>query len=243
MALTEQATLIEQERKSKSHQSVLPVPLASLLTGGLAFIGIMISIGMIFFYAPTDAVEGVAQRIFYIHVPIAWLGMLSFGVMALGGIGYLVKKDERWDWAARASAEIGTVFITLALITGSIWGKTTWGTWWSWEPKLTAVLIMWFMFVAYLMLRSYMGRTSSSASAGAVLGIVGVVDVPIIYMAATWWRSLHPSSVMGNLPISMLWTLLVALVSFTLLYCFLMIQIYQLEKLQTLAQRLRASVE
>src|SRR5437588_11588753 len=100
-------------------------PYISLLLGALAFAGILISIWMIFLYAPMDAVQGEPQRIFYFHVPMAWLGMLGFGVVAAGGIGYLITKDERWDWAARASAELGALFITLALVTGSRRGKPT----------------------------------------------------------------------------------------------------------------------
>lgn len=221
------------------------LPLPSLLLGALTFIGMMISLWMIFIYAPTDAIEGQAQRIFYFHVPISWIGMLAFVVLTTASIIYLVTRNERWDWLACASAEIGTVFITLALITGSIWGKTTWGTWWSWDPKLTATLLLWFMYVAYLMLRSYLGRTQEAARIGAVLSIVGVVDVPIIYLSVQWWRTLHPQPVVatGNLPIEMLITLMVALVTFTMLYAFLMVQVYQLQRLQTLAQRLRAGIE
>ncbi len=213
------------------------------ILGALSCVGVMLSIWMIFVYAPTDSVQGPPQRIFYVHVPLAWIGMLSFGVMTLAGIGFILTRKEQWDWIARAAAEIGTVFTTLMLITGMVWGKTTWGTWWTWDPKLTATAIFWFMYVAYLMLRSYMGRTPASAYSGAVLSIVGVIDVPIIYLSVQWWRGLHPTPVTSTLPLPMLWTLLVALTSFTLLYCFFMTQVYQVEKLQTLAQRLRASLE
>jgi len=222
------------------------LPIVSLVLGMLSFIGMMFSIGMIFLYAPTDAVEGNAQRIFYFHVPIAWIGMLSFGVLTAAGIGYLVTKRDHWDWLARAAAEIGAVFITLALVTGSIWGRITWGTWWTWDPKLTATLILWFMYIGYIMLRSYMGRTTSSGYAGAVLSIVGLVDVPIIYLSVQWWRGLHPSAqvgVQGALPSSVVLTLMVSLVTFTIFYSFLMIQIYQFQRLQALAQSLRSSVE
>jgi heme exporter protein C len=245
MALTKQA-IGPRDNKVAAGKREQKLPVASLTLGILAFIGMMISLWMIFIYAPTDTIEGNAQRIFYFHVPSAWIGMLAFGVLALGGIGYMVTKDERWDWLARASAEVGSVFITLALITGSIWGRTTWGAWWTWDPKLTATLILWFMYIGYLMLRSYMGRTSASAYAGAVLGIVGVVDVPIIYLSVQWWRGQHPTAevgVPGALPPSVVLTLMVSLATFTLLYSFLMVQIYQLQKLQTLTQRLRASVE
>lgn len=221
------------------------LPLVSRVLGALTLLGMLLSIWMIFLYAPTDAIEGQPRRIFYFHVPISWIGMLAFVVLTIASVTYLITRDERWDWLACASAEIGTVFITLALITGSIWGKTTWGTWWSWDPKLTATLLLWFMYVAYLMVRSYMGRTQEAARIGAVLSIVGVVDVPIIYLSVQWWRTLHPQPVVatGNLPVEMLITLMVALVTFTLFYALLMIQLYQLQRLQTLAQRLRVSVE
>src|SRR6185312_3415973 len=149
MAVANRETSVEHQ-KSIVEESVPTNHLPSLILGSLSFLGMMISLWMIFLYAPMDAVQGPPQRIFYFHVPIAWIGMLAFIVMTVAGVGYLVSKDERWDWAARASAEVGTVFITLALITGSIWGKTTWGTWWTWDPKLTATLILWFMFVGYI---------------------------------------------------------------------------------------------
>ncbi len=222
------------------------LPVVSLVLGAISLVGMMISIWMIFLYAPTDAVQGNAQRIFYFHVPMAWIGMLAFVVLTVAGIAYLWKKDERWDWLARASAEVGVVFLTLAIILGSIWGKTIWGTWWTWDPKLTTTLILWFMYIGYLMLLSYMGRTPAAARSAAVLAIIGVVDVPIIYEAVNWWRTLHPPAqigVDGALPPSVVLTLMVSLASFTLLYCFLMVQLYQLQKMQALAQRLRASVE
>src|SRR5438270_9726559 len=222
------------------------LPIVSLLLLALTFAGMMTSIVMIFLYVPTDAIEGIPQRIFYFHVPIAWIGMLAFAVLAVASIGYLWKKDERWDWLARASAEVGTIFITLALITGSIWGRTTWGTWWTWDARLTTTLILWFIYIGYMMLRSYMGRTPASARSGAVLAIIGVIDVPIIYESVNWWRTLHPTAqvgVQGALPPSVVLTLMVSLTTFTLLYSFLMIQLYQLQRAQTLAQQLRASIE
>ena len=247
MALANRPTTIEQQDAAvTTGQQGMNLPIASLVLGTLSLIGMMVSIWMIFLYAPTDAIEGQPQRIFYFHVPVAWIGMLAFGVVTVAGIGYLWKKDERWDWAARASAEIGAVFITLALITGSIWGKTTWGTWWTWDARLTTTLILWFIYIGYLMLRSYMGRTHESARSGAVLAIIGLIDVPIIYESVNWWRTLHPQAEVGTpgaLPPEVVLTLMISLVTFTLFYSFLMIQLYQLQRMQTLAQRLRASVE
>src|SRR6266550_100757 len=222
------------------------LPTISLVLLALTFVGMMTSIGMIFLYVPTDAIEGIPQRIFYFHVPRAWIGMLAFGVLAVASIGYLWKKDERWDWLARASAEVGTIFITLALITGSIWGRTTWGTWWTWDARLTTTLILWFIYIGYMMLRSYMGRTPASARSGAVLAIIGVIDIPIIYESVNWWRTLHPQAEVGTpgaLPPEVVLTLMISLVTFTLLYSFLMVQIYQLQKMQALAQQLHANIE
>src|SRR5256886_2561083 len=249
MALVKKEATVEQRaEKVGLKQQATRFPVVSIILGTLSLIGMMLSIWMIFLYVPMDAIQGNPQRIFYFHVPMAWLGMLGFLIVAIGGIGYLVKKDERWDWVARASAELGALFITLALITGSIWGRTIWGTWWTWDPRLTTTLILWFIYIGYLMLRSYMGRTSASARAGAVLAIIGLIDVPIIYESVNWWRTLHPQAVLPlgsspQLPLEMLLTLVVAFITFTLLFSFLMVQLYQLEKMQTLAQQLRASVE
>jgi heme exporter protein C len=247
MALAKRAATAEQEKANAgANRRETRFPIVSLVLGILSLLGMMVSIWMIFLYAPTDAVQGQPQRIFYFHVPMAWLGMLGFVIVAIAGIGYLVKKDERWDWAARASAESGAFFITLALITGSIWGKTIWGTWWTWDARLTTTLILWFIYIGYLMLRSYMGRTHASARAGAVLAIIGIIDVPIIYESVNWWRTLHPPAQIGvqnALPSSVVLTLMVSLATFTLLFSFLMIQLYQLQRAQTLAQRLRATIE
>lgn len=247
MALIQKETSLEQ---SGTQATVRPatarLPIVSLILWAIALLGMMVTIWMAFLYAPTDAVQGPPQRIFYFHVPIAWIGMLAFVVMAGAGVAYLWKKDERWDWLARASAEIGVVFISLALITGSIWGKTTWGTWWTWDARLTTTLILWFIYIGYLMLRNYMGRTPASARSGAVMAIICVIDVPIIYESVNWWRTLHPVAevgVQGALPSSVVLTLLVSLTAFTVLYAVLMISAYQLQCAQTLAQRLRASLE
>lgn len=236
----------QDEMKHRAHATKSRPPLVSLILWAITLLSMTLAIWMAFLYAPTDAVQGDAQRILYFHVPVSWTGMLAFVIMAGAGIAYLWKKDERWDWLARASAEIGTVFITLALITGSIWGRTTWGTWWTWDARLTTTLLLWFIYIGYLMLRSYMGRTHASARAGAVMSIICVIDVPIIYESVNWWRTLHPTAEVGvkdALPPSVVLTLMVALAAFTALYAVLIIQAYQLQRAQTLAQRLRASLE
>jgi heme exporter protein C len=247
MALTHKGTSVEQsEVQAATRPGTARLPIVSLVLWAITLVGMPVTIWMAFLYAPTDAIEGPPQRIFYFHVPIAWIGMLAFVVMAVAGVVYLWKKDERWDWVAQAAAEIGMVFISLALITGSIWGYTTWGTWWTWDARLTTTLILWFIYIGYLMLRSYMGRTPASARAGAVMSIICVIDVPIIYESVNWWRTLHPTAEVGTpgaLPPPVVLTLLVSLTVFTILYAVLMISAYQLQRAQTLAQRLRASLE
>jgi heme exporter protein C len=246
MALAKKETALTNPPHIGRAAHPVGLPLTSLLLCALTLAGMALALWMALFYAPTDAIEGQAQRIFYVHVPMAWLGMLSFVVMALAGVVYLKGRDERWDWVARAAGETGTLFITLALLTGSLWGRTTWGTWWTWDARLTTTLILWFVYVGYLMLRNALGRTPASARAGAVMSIVCVIDVPIIYESVNWWRTLHPTAEVGTpdaLPFAVVLTLLVALVAFTLLYAVLMIQAYQLQRAQTVAWRLRADLE
>ena len=152
---------------------------------------------LIFVVAPTDAVLGHIQRIFYIHVPISILSFLGFLLCAIAGIGYLIRRSEGWDRLAHAAAEVGVVFVTLALVTGVIWARPVWGVWWTWEPRLTTTLILWLIYVAYLMIRQYAPTPQQGRVWSAVVGIIGFVDVPIVYYSVQWWRSIHPVQVIG----------------------------------------------
>src|SRR5260370_12263563 len=155
------------------------------------------------------------------------------------------KNEDICGWVERACAELGAFFITLALITGSIWGETIWGTWWTWDARLTTTLILWFIYIGYLMMRSYMGRTHSSARAGAVLAIIGIIDVPIIYESVNWWRTLHPGQqvgVAGARPHPVVLALLGLLPLFTLLVSVLLVLHLRLYHMTSLAQRLRATI-
>ena len=187
----------------------------------------MADLYLIFMVAPTDAVLGHVQRVFYFHVPIAIMSFLAFFLVFLASIVYLVRRDGKWDRIAHSSAEVGVVFVTLALLTGVIWGRPVWNTWWTWEPRLTTTLILWLIYVSYLMIRSYAANPQQAARYSAVVGIVGFVDVPIVYYSVVWWRSIHPSAVVGPFaqanalePI-MWWTLLFSMVTFLLLFSYL----------------------
>ena len=199
-----------------------------MLTRALGFGSLLLlavaAYGLLFVASP-DRVQGDAARIVYFHVPMAWVAFLAFFVVFGASLAYLRTGNERWDRLGRASAEVGVVFTTLVLITGSIWGATIWGTWWSWDPKLTTTLILWFMYLAYLMVRSYAEEPRGPRFA-AVVGIIAFFDVPIVYMSTTWWKALHPPAAIGPLAQqqpsqNIVWLLLLSLVAFTLLYAFL----------------------
>jgi len=215
------ATATTRQRAAGSDTGMRVLAAATVLT-------LTIGLFMAFVYAPMDAVQGQAQRIFYVHVPMAWLAYLAFGVIFVGSVGYLWKRDIRWDQLARAGAELGFVFTTLVLITGSLWGRPIWNTFWTWDARLTTTLILWFIYLAYFMIRSYAGDAERGARFAAILGIIGAVDVPIIHLSVQWWRTLHPQPVVLNtsgtqLPNEMLWTLLVCFAGFTLLFIYLLI--------------------
>jgi heme exporter protein C len=178
----------------------------------------------LFFVARPDRVQGDAARIVFFHVPMAWVAFLAFFVVFVASIAYLRTGNARWDHLGRASAEAGVVFTTLVLITGAIWGYPIWGTWWSWDPKLTTTLILWFMYLAYLMVRAY-AEPPRGARYAAIVGIVAFVDVPIVYEASVWWRTLHPSPILGPQASSqstdVLGLLMLSVLAFTLFYAFL----------------------
>ena len=206
-----------------------------------------LSLYAVFIYAPIERTQGAPQKIFYFHVPLAWDAYLAFFATLLGSVAYLRTAKPRWDFLASSAAEIGVVFTTLVLISGSIWGKVIWGTWWTWDARLTSTLVMWFIYVAYLMLRSSLGRTVRAARYAAVLGIVGFIDVPIVHMSVTWWRTLHPQPTVANpagptLPGSMLATFFLCLVTFTILFVWLLRERVAVERLRHEVDTLAASI-
>ena len=204
------------------------------------------AIAAIFIFVPTEKTEGPIQRIMYLHIPSAWLAFFAFFIVFISSILFLWKKEREWDIYAHASAEIGVVFCSLVLITGPIWAKPIWGTWWVWDARLTSTLILWLIYVAYLMLRSQTEAGSMRARYAAVLGIVGFLNIPFIHFSVLWWRTFHPQpkviSAEGfgkGMDTSMLATLGVSLCAFTLLYFLLMGQRIRLEKLKDEVDRLK----
>ena len=221
--------------------------LPSLKTALAAITGVMmlVDLYLIFMVAPTDSVLGHVQRVFYFHVPIAVMSFLAFFVVFIGSLMYLIKRTPKWDAIAHASAEVGVVFVTLALITGIIWARPIWNTWWTWEPRLTTTLILWLIYVAYLMVRSYAPSQSKGAIYAAVVGIIGFIDVPIVYYSVVWWRSIHPSPVVGPfaqadaLDGTMAWILLYSFITFLFFFAYMVAERMELRKTEEALGRIR----
>jgi heme exporter protein C len=225
-------------------------PLLSL-SNALVVLGavlMVIDVYLVFMVAPTDSVLGNVQRVFYFHVPMAILSFLAFFVVFVASILYLAKRNQKWDRLAHAAAEVGVVFVTLALLTGIIWARPVWGVWWTWEPRLTTTLILWLIYVAYLMIRAYAPNRTQGAKYAAVVGIVGFVDVPIVYYSVQWWRSIHPSAVVGPLaetgalePV-MQGILLFSFLTFLVLFLYLVVERMALRGLADQVRMLRFSI-
>src|SRR5918992_4578271 len=174
-------------------------------------------------YTPVEARQGLAQKIFYVHVPAAWSALLAFSLVGVTSALYLWLKDSRLDRFAAASAEVGVVFSAVMLTTGPIWAKPIWGTWWTWDARLTLTLFVFFLFIGYLALRAAVHDAAERARFSAVVGILGMLLVPFVHLSVYLFRTLHPQPIVlkpsaPSLPPEMLRTLLVSTVVFTLLY-------------------------
>jgi heme exporter protein C len=188
---------------------------------------LLIALYMIFLYAPMEETMGNVQRIFYIHVPSAITAFLAYFVVAVGSAMYLAKHSQFWDELAHAAAEVGFIFCTCVLVTGPLWAKPVWGIWWTWDMRLTSTFILWILFIAYLMLRSYLVNPARAATLSAVVGVIGAADVIFDYMSIRWFRTQHPQPVILGGPNSgldprMLATLLVSWGAFVCLFLFLL---------------------
>ncbi|MFQ5443412.1 MAG: cytochrome c biogenesis protein CcsA [Nitrospinales bacterium] len=214
--------------------------------GWLTAVVFAAAIFAIFVYVPTEKTEGPVQRIMYFHIPAAWISFFAFFIVFMSSILFLWKKEREWDIYALCSAEIGIVFCSLVLITGPIWAKPIWGTWWVWDARLTSTLVLWLIYVAYLMLRGQTEVQSVRARYAAVVGIAGFLDIPVIHFSVLWWRTFHPQPKMisaeglgKGMDPSMLTTLMISLAAFTLLYFWLMGQRIQIEKMKDEIDRIK----
>ena len=186
---------------------------------------------MVFLWVPTEQNLGVSQRIFYFHVPLGWIGMVSIMVVAVASILHLVTGKQKWDDLAYSTAEIGIIFASLILVTGAVWAKPVWGVWWTWDAKLTTTLVLWFIYVGYLMVRAYGPAGTQGRRFASVIALIGAIDAPIIYKATDWWRSAHPeNNIPSDLNGQMLLTLLVSVLTFTVLYVYLLMERYSLRR-------------
>lgn len=195
--------------------------------GWTAIVSMTLALLAIFVLAPTERIQGVVQRLFYFHVAFAYLAYASFAMVLVASVLYLLKRSLRIDIWARSSAEIGVMFISLNLITGIFWMRQVWGAWWTWDPRLTTTLILWFVYAAYLMLRSYAGSDHRGAAFGAVIGIFGAAMIPIVHFSVTWWRTIHPAPTVLReggpaMPPTMIVTMLIAIVASSLVYVYLL---------------------
>jgi heme exporter protein C len=195
------------------------------LLGWLAALGVVAGLVVNFGLAPREATQGTVQRIMYLHVPSAWVAYLAFGVVFVGSVAYLARRARTADRIAHASAETGVIFTGVAIATGSIWGKPTWGTWWTWDARLTSVALLFVMYLGYLLLRGMIEDREQASRYAAVLGIVAALDVPLVHFSVYWWRTLHqPPSVLkpgsASMPTIILTALLVNVAAFTVLYAY-----------------------
>jgi heme exporter protein C len=184
-------------------------------------------------FTPPEATQGLAQKIYYLHLPAALNAYIAFGVVAVTSVVYLWLKDARADRVAESSAEVGLLFTTVVLTTGPIWGKPIWGTWWTWDARLTLTLFLWFIYAGYLVLRGAITDVEMRARYSAVLGVLGALLIPFIHMSVYLFRTLHPMPIVlkperPSLPGEMLTTLLFSFAAFFLVYLALLRARYRL---------------
>lgn len=206
------------------------------LTGAALAVGLFLAVS-----SPPDLIQGEFVRILYVHVPSAWLAFLAFGVTAFGSATWLIRKTERWDRLAASSAEIGVLFTALALLTGMIWGRPVWGTYWDWlDARMSSTALMFFVYLGYLALRRATPDPLQRARRSAILGVIAVIQVPLVYFSVSIWRTLHQGMTVTSDGIAMdgemVAALMANLAAFTLLYLSLLFERLRLAKLEALAE-------
>ena len=210
---------------------------STLVDGWLvaAALGVIATYIRAIWFTPPEATQGLAQKIYYLHLPAALNAYIAFGVVAVTSIVYLWLRDPRADRVAESSAEVGLLFTTVVLTTGPIWGKPIWGTWWTWDARLTLTLFLWFIYAGYLVLRGAINDPGMRARYSAVLGILGALLIPFIHMSVYLFRTLHPMPIVlkperPSLPPEMLRTLLFSFLAFVLVYVALVRARYRLSE-------------
>lgn len=222
---------------------------ATQVLGSFTALFVVATVVMGLWVTPADEVQQDAVRLLYLHVPTAWIAMyLAFGVTTLASVLFLIPRTSSrfWDLIAGAAAEIGVLFLALTLVLGSVWGRSTWGVWWTWDARLTSTAVLLLLYVGYLALRRLEGDRQAVAKRAAVAAIVSFLQVPIVYKSVEWWRTLHQeSSLLARCPGtksvtcwnpsihgSMAWTLLLGVVAFTLLFAWLLLHRFRLAWLE-----------
>jgi heme exporter protein C len=219
-------------------RSMGPMPTLLKALSGFSGALFLLALYMVWVYAPREAVMGDVQRVFYFHVAAGWVGALAFLVTAIAGAIYLLRGESRWDQLALSSVEIGVVFILINIVSGSIWAKPIWGTWWTWDPRLITATIMELIYLAYLMLRQGIDDPHRRARFGAVYGIAGFISVPITFLSIRLLRTIHPlvfggegGSLVGsfNMDPQMLLAFMISLLAFTFVFVTLLWHRYRLQ--------------
>ena len=209
------------------------------ILGWLSLVGLGGMALLVFGFTPDDALMGFSQKIMYLHVPSIWVTYLSFFIVFFCSVGYLWKRNDAFDQVARSAAEIGLIFCGLGILTGAIWGRPTWGTYWVWDARLTTSLLLFLIYVGYLVLRAFSDPGEKQARMAAIIGIVGFLDIPLIHLSVQWWRTLHqPSTVfkVGEggapkpaMPTELLVPLFLGLTVMTVFYAFLLLYRLRIE--------------
>ena len=207
-----------------------------------------VALYLVFFYAPLEAVMGEVQRVFYFHVAAGWVGALAFLVTAIAGVAYLIGKNRRWDRVAVSSVEIGIVFTLINIVSGSIWARPIWNTWWTWDPRLVTATVMELVYIAYLLLRQGMEDPDRRARIGAIYAIVGFLSVPLTFLSIRLFRTIHPVVIGSSDPTAegtfdmtprMLQAFMFSLLTFTFLYATLLWHRLRLESVYERLEQLK----
>jgi len=206
------------------------------ILGSLAAVALVVGLVMSFGVAPREVHQGNVQRIMYLHVPSVLTAYLACAIVLVASVVHLATRSLVWDRWAAGAAEIGTIFTGLTLVSGSIWGKPTWGTWWTWDARLTSTAILFVTYVGYLLLRNVIEDPERRARLSAVLGILGALDIPIVHFSVSWWRTLHqPATMLTPTPSAastiIMLAVVVNLVAFILLFAYLLVKRVRVSRL------------